>query len=912
MDRPLLLGRQDECRQLDQLLDAVRVGQSRPLVIRGEAGVGKSALLAHLVENAAGFRVLRVAGVQTEAEITFAGLRHLGAPLLDHLPLLPRPQRTALSEALGLKNGSAPDRFLVGLAVLSLLARAADEDPILCIVDDAHWIDRSSVQALAFVSRRLRAEPIALVFALRDDAGDQTLRGLPEIRVGGLPVESAHELLTTAMPGPLDPAVRDRLVAETRGNPLALLELPRGLSSSELAGGFGLLDARALSHQIEDSYRRRLVSLPREAQDLLLVAAAEATGDAGLVERAAVRLGVPLGTSKSTAFAGLVDWGMHLTFRHPLARSAVYRAAPAQQRRAVHRALAETIDRTRDADRRAWHLGRSADGPDEAIATELECSAERARTRGGLPAVAAFLARAAELTPDEARRGLRMLAAAEATLNMGAFDATITLLSQAEQLPLDGLQRARSELLRAELAFASNRGNHAAPLLVAAARRFEKLDPGLALDTYLDALAAAMFAGRLGGPTGVEQVAALVRATPSSRPSTKSDLLLEALVTRFLDGYAPAVDPSIRALQAFTGDIASEEGLRRYWLVAAMAADLWQDGAWLRAARQYVRLARDVGAVKDLALALNSCAVVEVFTGDLQTAAVLVDEATALTEATGEAHTPYGDLWLSAWQGREQDTRGLYEATLADASARGEGIGLSVAHAARAVLFNALGDHERAARDALEAIEFPHELAAPNWGLAELVEAAVGLGDVSLATRALARLASMTEASGTEWARGIEARSRALLTNDAMAEPLYLEAVDRLGRAQVRAELARAQLLYGEWLHEHRRHREARRHISIALDAFTAMGARAFARRCRRALTAAGEKARSRTVVSGGELTAQELRIARLACEGLSNPEIGAQLFLSPRTVEWHLGKIFGKLGIRSRQDLRHKAGRLG
>ncbi len=873
------------------------------MVIHGEAGIGKSALLEHLVGQASGCRVVRAAGTQTGAEIALAGLHQLCSPLLDHLPSIPEPQQDALAAALGLRLGSAPDRFLIGLAVLSLLAEAGAEGALLCVIDDAQWLDRTSLEAMAFVARRLEAESVAVVFAMRDDPDRHALAGLAGMPLTGLRPDPARELLAATMPGPMDDRVRERIVAETQGNPLALLELPRGLTHAELAGGFGLLDAHGIPDRIEETFRRRWAELPAEARDLLLVASVEATGDAGLVERSAARLGIAVDTSHTTTFAGLLDWGTRLTFRHPLARSAVYRSAAPERRRDAHRALAEATDPVLDPDRRAWHLGRSTAEPDEQIAVELERSAQRARHRGGLAAVAAFLDRAARLTADPARRVPRFLAAAEATLQIGALDAAAKLLDEAAALEPDGLQQARVELLRAELAFAAHHGSSAAPLLVAAARRLVPLDAETALDTFLDAIAAAMFAGRLGGDDGVEEVAAAVRASLGSQPPDKGNLVLDALVSRFTDGYPAAVPALQRAVRAFR-EVSPSEGLQRYWLVAAMAADLWHDQGWHATARRYVQVAREVGAMTDLALALNSRAVVEVFNGDLRTAALLVDEATAVNEATESAHTPYGALFLTAWQGRERAARELSEATLVEAAARGEGIGLSVAHAANAVLSNALGEYERAVDDARRAAESPHDLAAPNWALAELVEAGVRSGNRAPAADALARLSAMTRASGTPWALGVEARSRALLTDGDTADALYQEAIDKLSRSRVRAELARARLLYGEWLRRHRRQRPAREQLGAALDMFTTMGASAFAARARSELAAAGAEVRAPVDPSVHELTAQQMRIARLARAGLSNAEIGAQLLVSPRTVEWHLGKIFTRLGVSSRQEL--------
>ncbi|WP_332872724.1 ATP-binding protein [Kribbella monticola] len=907
-----LRGRQVECRRLHRMVEAVRNGDSQVLVISGEAGIGKSALLDYLVTETADSRVLRVAGVQAEAELVFAGLHQLCAPLLNLLDQIPEPQREALGTAFGLRTGPAPDRFLVGLAVLSLMAAAAAEQPLICVVDDAQWLDRASAQTLAFVGRRLVADSVALVVAMRDPVDDQSFAGLPQLVLGGLLEADARELLAGAIPGPLDERVRDRIIAEMRGNPLALLELPRGLTYAELAGGFRLPQEEDLADRIEDSFQRRLASLPPAARRLLLVAGVDPTGDPALIHRAASLLGITVDAHELPEFAGLLDWGRHVTFRHPLARSAVHRAAAPEERRQAHRALAEATDPVRDADRRAWHLAHAAEGPDEAVAAELERSAGRATARGGLAAAAAFLERATELTPDPPQRVRRAIAAAEVTLQLGVLKSTLAMLSIAENGPLDDLQRAQLDLLRAEAAFAASRGHEAPPLLLGAARRLESLDAQLARDTYLDAISAAMFAGRLASRTGVgvKEVAQAARQRARSQQLDRGDLLLDALAGLFTDGYAAAVPSAKRALEAFcASDLSSEDGLRWLWLAGAISADQWDDQSWDILSGRHSRLARETGALSQLVLALNSRTVFELFTGHFRTAMALTDEAAVVTETIGSNLVPYGAVWLAAWRGREDDALQLIKPVSSEAADRGEGIGVTVAQAAGALLANGLGRYEIALSEAQQASESPVELAASNWGLTELIEAAARLDRVDLAADAFARLSEMTSASGTEWALGLEARSRALLSDGADAEPLYREAIARLRRTGVRTELARATLLYGEWLRRRGRRLDAREQLRSAHDMFSVMGAAAFAERAWRELAATGEKARKRAASSTGRLTARESQIARLARDGLSNPEIATRLFVSPRTVEYHLGNVFTKLGITSRHELNRVPG---
>ena len=903
----VFVDRRSEREALDELLGAVRAGESRALVVRGEAGVGKTALLEYLLERSSGFRVVRAAGVQLEMELAFAGLHQLCAPMLDRLGRLPVPQRDALRTAFGVSPGSAPDRFFVALAVLSLFSDVAEERPLLCLVDDAQWLDSASAQALGFVARRLLAESVGLVFAAREPG--EGLAGLPELLVEGLGDADAGALLASVIRGPLDERVRHRIVAETRGNPLALLELPRELSPGELAGGFGLPVALPLSGRIENSFQRRLEGLPADTRRLLLIAAAEPVGDAVLVRRAASRLGLGVDVAAPAAAAGLLELGARVQFRHPLVRSAVYRAVSPEERRGVHQALADATDPEVDPDRRAWHLAHAAVGPDEDVAGELERSAGRAQARGGLAAAAAFLERAANLTPEPARRAQRELAAAQAKLEAGALDTALELLAAAEAGPLDELQRAQIDLLRAQLAFVSSRGSDAPPLLLKAAKQLERLDAGLARETYREAFSAAMFAGRLASGVGLPEVARAARAAPRSQLPRSRELLVDGLALLFTEGF-PAGTPMLqRALSAFRSeDFSGEGGLRWLWLAGVTAVDLWDDESWHVLATSHVEIAREAGALSELPLALSQRIYTHLYAGELVAAASLVEELEAVTEVTGSRLAPYGALGVAAWQGHEAEAGELIENSMRDVVPRGEGIGLTITLWASALLYNGLGRHEDAVPAARQASESSKDLAAAgNWGLVELIEAAARSGRAELAADALERLSETTGASGTDWALGVEARSRALLSEGEVADGLYRESIDRLGRTRMRVELARAHLLYGEWLRRERRRTDAREQLRTAHEMLDAMGIEAFAERAARDLRATGETVRKRSVETSDELTAQEAQIARLAGDGLSNPEIGARLFISRRTVEYHLHKVFGKLGISSRKQL-HRA----
>jgi DNA-binding CsgD family transcriptional regulator/DNA replicative helicase MCM subunit Mcm2 (Cdc46/Mcm family) len=901
-------------------LSTAQSGTSQVLVVRGEPGVGKSALLNYVSESAPGFLCTQVAGVESDMELAYAGLQQLCAPLLNHVDELPEPQREALNIAFGRGVGATPDRFLVGLAVLSLMAAGTNDRPLLCVIDDAQWLDEVSVQTLAFVARRLLAEPVALVFGARD-RGAQALAGLPELALTGLADDDARDLLESVLPGGIDPRVRDRVVAETRGIPLALLEVPRNVSAAELAGGFWDMGARRSIGQIEESYLHRIKKLPPGTRQLLLLAAAEPVGDAALFVRGAVRLGISVNGLAPAEAAGVIEFGSRMRFRHPLVRSAAYRAAELTDRRIVHRVLAESIDPQTDPDRRAWHAAIAAAGPDDAVAAELEASADRAQSRGGIAATATFLARATALTFDPALRVSRALAAAQAKRDAADPAAAHELLSVAEMGPMSDLQRAQVTRLRAQMTFARSRSGEAgapplaepAAQLLAAAQQLEHLDDELAREAYLEAFIAAMYAGRLGEPGALVKVAEAARAVVGRASSLDhpSDLLLSGFVSLVTGGSAAAAEPLRAALEQISRQSKPNDGQALRWASLGLAivqenaaGELWDDAIWNELASNMVRDARHAGALAVLPHALAFRAGTHIYAGEFSTAATLLEEAASIAAATNHLATMrYHSLSLATLRGNPAEAIPTIEAAAANGVARGEGRVLGLTGYANAVLYNGLGRYEEAFRAASDACDYV-DIGIHAWCLSEMVEAAVRSGELEAAASGLQRLEDRVGASGTDFGLGFLASTRALVA-DEQADELYAEAIERLGRTRMVIHLARAHLRYGEWLRRINRRADARRHLGAAHEMYSRMGALAFAERARRELIASGEKVRKQPISSGDELTAQEGQIARLAADGLTNHEIGAQLFISMHTVEWHLRKVFVKLGITSRRQLR-------
>jgi DNA-binding CsgD family transcriptional regulator len=900
-----LLGREREREALDRLLESARDGHGGTMVVHGEPGVGKTALLNRTIEQATRFRVIRAAGVEGEMEFPFAALQQLCAPIFALAERLPEPQRDSLSVAFGLRAGSAPNPFHVGLAVLGLVSEAAVAEPLLIVVDDTQWLDQASAQALAFAARRVASDRAAVVLVAREPG--EAFAGLPELRVGPLGRRDARTLLTSVLSAPLDDAVLERVVVETRGNPLALLELPRGLTPAQLAGGFGLPEAVPLHDHIEEAFTRRLAPLPPDARLLMLIAAVDPTGDVGLVWRAAERLQIARSAAVAAQAEGLVTFGVDVTFRHPLVRSAVYRAAGAAERRDVHRALADVTDPETDPDRRAWHRARAAVTPDEEVAGDLERSATRAHARGGFAAAAAFLEQSAALTLDPMRRSARMLAAAAANERAGALDHALKLLDDADTGVLNEFQRAEAEVLRARIAFSTHRGREAPALLVAAASRLEPIDVALARETHLDALTAAVFAGRLAGELDAHRVAVRALAAPPSLPQPRAvDLLLDGLALLITQGPELGTSRVRDALRAFRdGEMRSPQRLRWLWLCGRTAGFVWDYESWDSLTLQQIQTARQAGALGDLPLALSTRVGVQIFAGRLEAAAALVEESSALADVTDERIVPpYGALALAAFRGREAETTGLVRASIEAFTARGEGMGITVAHWVSAVLANGLGRYDVAFDAAVRATVNPRELWFSTFATVELIEAATRSGHPEQAADAFAVLRASTSASGTPWALGVAARSSALLRAGSEAETLYREAIERLTPTRLQLDLARAHLLYGEWLRREGRRVDARNQLRSAHELLSGFGMEAFAERARVELEATGERARRRSIEATDQLTPQEAEIARLAALGTTNRDIATRLFISPSTVEYHLRKVFRKLEVTSRTQL--------
>lgn len=899
-----MLGRDSECRTLADLVESARAGHSGALVIHGEAGIGKSELLEYVVGLAQDMQVTRVAAVELEVELPFAALHQLCAPMMNLRHHLPAPQSEALGVAFGLENGPAPDRFRVGLAVLNLLSETAREGPVLCAVDDAQWLDRASAVVLACVARRLQMESVLLVITSREAGG--VLADIPDMPVTALSDVDARELILATTRGPMDARVRDLIVAEARGNPLALLELPRSATPAQLAGGYGVLTVPGAPEAIEENFRRQFTKLPSSARWLLLIAAADSLGSPVLLWRAAEFLNLGDRAVAGATESGLIEIGTHVVFRHPLVRSAVYRAASPASRRIVHRALAASIDAAREPDWHAWHRAQAASAPDEEIADELQQAAGRARARGGTAAAAAFLERSVDMTLDPARRVERGLSAAEAKLDAGGLDAAESLVASAEGQPMEPRQRARSLLLRGFFAFARDDARTAPALFLEAARLMESVDAGSARDAYLETLSAAIAVGAEAEGTSLAEIAESVRAMRSIAASERpGDALLHGMVEFVTQGPAAGAPLLRHALDRLDReDLPSRDGLRWIWLAGFTANLVWDFPAWERCAARLLHHARDTGSVSTMQIALNMSATVHLFRGELTLVASLSDEERAISAIVRARNPPYSAMGAAAFAGREGRASLLIAEARQSAKERGEGIAVSFADWAAAVLYNGLGRHAAGREAARRAADALPSAGFRNWALSELIEAAARTEHQADAANAMDRLAETTAASDTDWALGVAARSKALLTPGAAAEGLYREAITRFARTALRPDLARARLLFGEWLRRQNRLGDAREHLRQAYSEYAGMGMNGFAERARSELAGAGERAKQLIRRRQADLTAQERQICRLVANGATNAEVAARLFISTSTVEYHLHKAFRKFDVSSRTQL--------
>jgi DNA-binding CsgD family transcriptional regulator len=870
-------------------------------VVEGEPGVGKTALLEDAAQRASQLSVLRVSGVQSELALPYAALHQLCARMIGRRDRLPAPQAEAIAVALGGLAGRAPDRFLVSLGALGLLSDLAGERPLLCLVDDAQWIDQESLQALAFVARRAEADSLALVFSTR--VALDGLAGIPRMVVRGLTEPDARDLLATVVPGRLDPQVRDRIIAETRGNPLALLELPHGLSSDQLAGGFGLPDPGGLLGRIEEGFLRRVRAFEVATQRVLLLVAADPVGDVPVLRRAAQALGISLDEDAGPAEAdGLISIAGQVRFRHPLVRSSIYRAAAPGDRRKVHAALAGAVEADQDRDRRAWHLAHGTTFPNDEVAAELERSADRANARGGPAAAAAFLELTSDLASDPGRQATLTIASAESKYDAGALRQASALLDDLDVTWLGDADRAHLDLIRARILFTAGDSGQTVVLMTAAARRLEAVSAELARATYLHAFSAGTFLGRdVTADQWLDLGRAAAHAPSPGRPPGARDTLLEGLALQLTAGYAPALVQLRRALQELVTDDGQTENLIEVlWLASCVAIVVWDDNSWNALSERFVSEGRRTGAIVHLLAAVQMRAIERALAGDFAEAASRIAEKDLLTSVIGPTHG--GDstaALLAAWQGHE--TGAVVDASSPPPS-RMWGFEADVSSYATSVLCNALGRYE----SALEAAQTFLDDANGRWvpALPELVEAAMRCERPELARRAVTQLAVTTAPSGTHWAAGLECLCRALIAGDDGAESLFAESLEHLAHTRIATSFARARLLYGEWLRRQGRRIDAREQLRAARDMFALMGAEAFAARAGRELAATGERVRRRAATPAVQLTPQETQIVRLAMEGQSNSEIAAQLFISPRTVEYHLHKLFIKLGITSRNQL--------
>ncbi|MFD2422712.1 AAA family ATPase [Amycolatopsis pigmentata] len=878
-----LVGRHDEIGRLGALITAAERGQGGALVVRGEPGIGKSALLDHVEHAAAGkVQIIRASGSEFEGELPFAALHQLCLPVLARVDELSTSYRDALRIAFGLADG-APEVFRVGLAALELLATAARERPLLCLIDDAHWLDTASAKALTFLARRIAAEPIAMVFAARDQEVVPGFDELPGLTIEGLKDAHARALLAEEKTRTLDERVRERILAEARGNPLALIELPK-------AGGFALPTPSPVVSRIEWSFQTRLADLPTDARLLLILASVEPTGDASLLWTAAKLLDIDLpAASRDSAASGLVEFDARVRFCHPLARSAVYRAAEPAQRHAAHRALAEATDPVTAPDRRAWHRAQATAGPDEDVATELESSASRAQARGGAGAAAAFLERAAALSLDPDKRTDRTLAAARATLDTGAADAAADLLSSIDTGSLDDLRQVSVDLLRGKIALVSGAdGADSGPdLILRAARRLAEHDPARSRGYFVAAVEMAMAVSRITGV--MDRVLDAARTAP---PAAEQPDLLDGLILLRTKGHREGVPVLKRVLTGKGADWTHAPGL-----TTVLAGELWDFDLHAAVVDWLVRTGRNTGSPITIRLGLSQVAIAAVLTGDFGKAIAAIAEEEAIADAAGDVPQMYPRVYLAAMRGRRREAREEFT----DAKSRGTGQLFTNVQWATAVLCNGTGDYRDALQAATKATE-AGDLFVSGFALPELVEAAVRCGEKAVATSALASLIERTEPAGTSTASGIAAGVTALVTD---AEDDHREAIERLADSPLAPHRARAHLRYGEWLRREGRRRDAREHLHIAHEQLSEMGMEAFAERAANELRATGEVARRRTEHTYDHLTMQEMHIARQVAAGATSKEVAANLYLSPRTIDAHLRNVFRKLGVTSRRQLK-------
>jgi DNA-binding CsgD family transcriptional regulator len=900
-----VLGRRPERTRLDEILDRIRDGHSATLVLEGGPGLGKTTLLNYLVEQGAGVTLLTTTGTQSEFGLPYAALHQLCHPVIGALEVLPAPQREALETTFGMRTGPVPGTFLIGLAALGLISEVSRVAPVLCVIDDAQWMDRASADVLGFVARRLEADAVGMVFATRSAGDTPWLERIPLLALRGLERAAAAELLATLAPGRIEPAAMDRILDEADGIPLVLVEAARTLKRTEISTGIIREEVSSDPDRLEAQFGVRLRALPLETQRLLLIAAAEPTANPLRIRAAAASLGAAADALRPAVEAGLCHDDTTVRFRHPLVRSAVYRTASGEELRAAHAALARASPADSDPDLLAWHRACACDSTDEEVAAELAVASERMLERGAPAAAAVLLRKARQVTADEAQRVRWSLRIAQAELAAGDFDASEREMVASHTAMLSPALLAEAKLTEARLAFTRERGGTAVPLLLRAAELLSAVTTDAAEEAYLEAFSAALFGGTLTR-TDLAQVSKRWQATEFPDGGRPAHRLLDALSAIVISGGPTAwqrLRETLSTIEDGTGR--HESSLPALWVASVAAAAAWDIESWDAISHRLVTTSRDAGDYGELPTALSSRAFVQLFTGELRAAVEAVQETETITSATGGRMTPYGAIGVAALSGREPELDALVEATMPSAEARSDATGISIACWAQGLLNNGMGRYAEALAWTTRARPLYQDLHASSvWVLVELIESASRTDRLADARAALRLLASTAESSGTAWGLGVLARSRALAGDEARTEEHYAESLRLLEPTRCALDLARTSLAYGEWLRRQRRLSDAREHLVRAVDLFESMGAAAFAARGTRELRAAGSQLRKPGTTAASVLTVQESQIARLVAQGLTNAEVATRMFLSPRTVEYHLAKVFGKLQLKSRHQL--------
>jgi DNA-binding CsgD family transcriptional regulator len=901
-----LFDRIDERGVVDQLVQSAVSGLSGTCVFVGDAGMGKTALLEYAVENGHKLRHLVISGVEAESELGYAALHRLLLPFLRDRDQLPRPQRAALESAFGLERGEPADRFLVGLACLSLLADNAAKQRLLCIIDDAQWIDRESLEALSFVARRLEADGIALMFAIRDlGSVPGALDGLPTVTVAGLPEEAALDLLASQAQRPLEPDIARRLVSSTGGCPLALIEVASGLTEQQLLGGQMFGDRLPIGRRLEGHFLAQVRELDPTAQLFLLVAATESSGDLTLVRRAAYDLGSDAASEDAAFASGLIALRPNVVFRHPLIRAAVYGGALGAQRDQVHIALAALLDGV-DPDRRVRHLASAARQPDADLALELEDSGIRAANRGGYAAAVSVFLEAARVSLGANDRTQRLLVAAKFALLAGMPQRADALLAQTFENLVDPELRAQAMLLDGMLRTPLADPASAPARLVAAAEALAPFDDALARDALCEALSASLVAQRYTTGTTPQDVAraALVTIDRTTSAASLVDLLIQGTAYLLLSDYSNAVPVLERAVALIrAGDISRYDMSGN--LVTCILNELGDDSTYNLWVRNIEEHARQRGALIVLQLALVGRAKAELRSGRFMAAEMTYDEVVTITGVIGGVPEFYELLKceLFAWRGQEEEARATAARLREWSAAIGSTVATNLANRSIATVELAAG-HWSDALEAVEPLLDPVAVGQNRLALPIAINAASRAGKRELATHYVAELSARTP-SDTAWGQGQVTLGRALIADDGGADVLYVEAIRLLESTSVVVEALQARLAYGEWLRRQKRRIDARAQLRVAYDRFSEIGATGFATRALAELEATGERAHKRSISVKSNLTPQETQAARRAASGATNKEIAAEMYISANTVDYHLRKVYRKLGISSRFELR-------